>query len=81
MMMKMDRLSIEAQDGLRLLGKQWGNDDLLFDGLSAEAQAKIIEILRGRGRAECNRILLAVKNLLDADELVPGVLEKIVRLP
>lgn len=31
--MKMDRLSIEAQDGLRTLGKQWENDELLFDGL------------------------------------------------
>ena len=35
--MKLEALSIDAQDGLRLLGKQWENDELLFDALASNA--------------------------------------------
>lgn len=31
--MKLEYLSIEAQDGLRRLGKEWEQNELLFDGL------------------------------------------------
>ena len=35
--MKLEKLSIDAQDGLRLLAKQWENDELLFDSLASTA--------------------------------------------
>lgn len=37
--MKLENLSIAAQDGLRRLGKEWENDELLFDALASNHES------------------------------------------
>jgi hypothetical protein len=37
--MNTGKLSISAQDGLRLLGKKWENDELLFECLNNDNEA------------------------------------------